>query len=233
MHVRLPPAACSCALQFEMAVAGMDVQMRLAEALDTKEGFKELRELFDRIDKDGDGTVTGKEWGKAVSANMDVMKKYFGGKNKKAIGKAFKRIDADGSGESCHATMAVLVHCTRVTPCSGRWIVKFCAMPSLVPRLMPRLISSPDAPSDARSDARSDAPWPRLLGRWAHVGRVCGGQPEDDRGVSMNRPPAVKLTRLSLLCPRRRIPPLQLSNSPRSAFRVGSIVPITARCVSE
>jgi len=84
--------------EFEMAVAGMDVQMRLAEALDTKEGFKELRELFDRIDKDGDGTVTGKEWGKAVSANMDVMKKYFGGKNKKAIGKAFKRIDADGSG---------------------------------------------------------------------------------------------------------------------------------------
>jgi Ca2+-binding EF-hand superfamily protein len=42
--------------------------------------------------------VTSKEWGSAVSQNKEVMQKYFGGKNVKAIGKAFKRIDADDSG---------------------------------------------------------------------------------------------------------------------------------------
>ena len=33
-----------------------------------------------------------------MSQNKEVMQKYFGGKNVKAIGKAFKKIDADGSG---------------------------------------------------------------------------------------------------------------------------------------
>ena len=36
---------------------------------------------------------------KAVKKNKDVLQKYFGGKDMKAIGKAFKRLDTDGSGD--------------------------------------------------------------------------------------------------------------------------------------
>ena len=85
--------------EFEGAISGMDAALRLATALETADGARELKELFDRLDKDGDGKVTGKEWGSAVSKNKEVMAKYFGGKDLKAIGKAFKRIDADGSGD--------------------------------------------------------------------------------------------------------------------------------------
>ena len=47
----------------------------------------------------GDGTVSSKEWGQAVSKNKELLQKWFGGKDVKAIGKAFKKIDADGSGD--------------------------------------------------------------------------------------------------------------------------------------
>lgn len=85
--------------EFEGAIAGMDSSLRLASALASAEGFAELKGLFTTLDKDGDGRVTGKEWGSAVSKNKGIMGKYFGGKNLKAIGQAFKRIDADGSGD--------------------------------------------------------------------------------------------------------------------------------------
>ena len=85
--------------EFEGAIAGMDASLRLAHAVASEEGAAELKGLFDSLDKDGDGRVTGKEWGSAVKKNADVMKKYFGGKDLKTIGKAFKRIDADGSGD--------------------------------------------------------------------------------------------------------------------------------------
>ena len=85
--------------EFEGAVMGLDAAQCLARAMETQEGAKELKELFDTLDKDGDGKVTGKEWGSAVSKNAEVMSKYFGGKDKKTIGKAFRRIDANGDGE--------------------------------------------------------------------------------------------------------------------------------------
>lgn len=85
--------------EFEAAIAGMDVSVRLATALATQEGAAELKGLFDTLDKDGDGRVTGKEWGSAVSKNKEILQKYFGGKNLKAIGKHFKKLDADGSGD--------------------------------------------------------------------------------------------------------------------------------------
>ena len=85
--------------EFEGAIAGMDASLRLAQALESAEGAKELKALFDTLDKDGDGRVTGKEWGSAVKKNKDVLQKYFGGKDMKAIGKAFKRLDTDGSGD--------------------------------------------------------------------------------------------------------------------------------------
>jgi len=85
--------------EFEGAISGMDTSLRLASALATTEGAAELKALFDGLDKDGDGRVTGKEWGSALNKNKDVMSKYFGGKTMKQIGQAFKRIDADGSGD--------------------------------------------------------------------------------------------------------------------------------------
>lgn len=77
----------------------MDASLRLASALESQQGAMELKALFDTLDKDGDGRVTGKEWGSAVSKNKDILQKYFGGKDMKAIGKAFKRLDVDGSGD--------------------------------------------------------------------------------------------------------------------------------------
>ena len=60
---------------------------------------KELKALFENIDKNGDGRVSSKEWGSAVGKNKAVMQKYFGGKDAKSIGKMFKKLDADGSGD--------------------------------------------------------------------------------------------------------------------------------------
>ena len=34
-----------------------------------------------------------------MTKNKDRLQKFFGGSNVKAIGKAFKRVDADGSGD--------------------------------------------------------------------------------------------------------------------------------------
>ena len=72
---------------------------QLAAAMNTDEGYAELRALFQTLDKDGDGTVTSKEWGAAVSKNKELLGKYFGGATAKEIGMAFKRLDADGSGD--------------------------------------------------------------------------------------------------------------------------------------
>ena len=57
----------------------------------------ELRQLFDTLDVDHDGKVTGQEWGKKVKQNQTLLAKYFGGNTLKEIGSAFKRIDTDGN----------------------------------------------------------------------------------------------------------------------------------------
>ena len=85
--------------EFEGAVSGLDTAMMVARAMQTSEGAAELKGLFETLDKDGDGKVTSKEWGKSVSQNKEMLAKYFGGKDAKTIGKAFKRLDADGSGD--------------------------------------------------------------------------------------------------------------------------------------
>ena len=43
------------------------------------DGVAELRMLFESLDKDSDGTVSGKEWGKKVKENQALLGKYFGG----------------------------------------------------------------------------------------------------------------------------------------------------------
>jgi len=73
----------------------------LVDAMSTEEGYAELHALFATLDKDGDGTVTSKEWGKAVTRNKVLLAKYFGDANSspKEIGQAFRRLDIDGSGD--------------------------------------------------------------------------------------------------------------------------------------
>ena len=83
--------------EFEEGVASMDVASRLTQALAIEEGQQELRGLFEALDKDEDGTVSGKEWGAAVSKNVELMAKYFGGLTVPQVAKAFARLDKDGS----------------------------------------------------------------------------------------------------------------------------------------
>ena len=59
----------------------------------------ELRSLFVSLDSDGDGHVTRKEWGSAISKHAEVASRCFGGATLSEIGAAFSRIDADGSGD--------------------------------------------------------------------------------------------------------------------------------------
>lgn len=59
----------------------------------------ELKVLFDTLDANGDGKVSSKEWGAAISSNKQLAQKYFGGATMAEIGAAFRRIDIDGSGD--------------------------------------------------------------------------------------------------------------------------------------
>ena len=63
--------------------------------------FRELRALFTALDKDGSGTVDKKEWGKGVARNQLALAKYFGGAGVEALGRAFRSLDVDGSGDLC------------------------------------------------------------------------------------------------------------------------------------
>ena len=76
-----------------------DALKSLMDAFSTPEGKEELRALFASLDKTGNGTISGKEWGQGVSKNKAVMGKFFGGMTVAEIGGAFKRLDTDGSGD--------------------------------------------------------------------------------------------------------------------------------------
>ena len=70
---------------------------QLAGALATAEGEAELKQLFQSLDKNGDGKLTSKEWGAGVGKHAAVMQKFFGGRTTAEIGRAFAKIDVDGS----------------------------------------------------------------------------------------------------------------------------------------
>ena len=69
------------------------------DAFDSEEGKAELKKLFMSIDTDGSGSVTSKEWGKAIGQHWKEMGKFFGGLSMGEVGKMFKKLDADGSGD--------------------------------------------------------------------------------------------------------------------------------------
>merc|ERR1711904_185185 len=60
------------------------------------EGIAELKSLFNKLDKDSNGRISSKEWGKAVGQNKEILAKYFGGSSTGEIGQAFSKIDSSG-----------------------------------------------------------------------------------------------------------------------------------------
>jgi Ca2+-binding EF-hand superfamily protein len=69
---------------------------KVVAMLSTEEGTEEMRALWEDLDKDNDGKVSGKEWGSQVYAKQDVMSEYFGGSSLQEIGEGFNRIDTNG-----------------------------------------------------------------------------------------------------------------------------------------
>jgi Ca2+-binding EF-hand superfamily protein len=69
---------------------------KLADMFSTKSGENEMRAFWDKLDKDGDQKISGKEWGSKVFAEQELMSKYFGGTSLKEIGEGFNRIDSNG-----------------------------------------------------------------------------------------------------------------------------------------
>lgn len=83
--------------EFLGAVGGARAVLALGQAMATAEGRRELKGLFDSLDTDADGQVSGHEWGRGLAQHRPLMSKFFGGSSKAEVGAAFKRMDADGS----------------------------------------------------------------------------------------------------------------------------------------
>jgi Ca2+-binding EF-hand superfamily protein len=83
--------------EFVAEIGSYKAVQQMKAALSTKEGKLELRNLWFRLDKNWDGKVSGEEWGSRVWEEKEVMAKFFGGSDMASIGKAFNRIDFDGS----------------------------------------------------------------------------------------------------------------------------------------
>ena len=64
----------------------------LAEAVRSEVGRASLKAFFEKLDKDGNGKVSKKEWGSKVGKEMTLMAKYFGGSTPAEIRKAFGQI---------------------------------------------------------------------------------------------------------------------------------------------
>lgn len=82
--------------EFRSEINSYKVVKAMKEAFAKEESKAELKALWDTLDADGDGKISGKEWGSKVYANKDVMAKFFGGTDMASIGKGFNRIDTDG-----------------------------------------------------------------------------------------------------------------------------------------
>ena len=84
----------------KLVAAGTAAAMKsFVDAFESEEGKAELKKLFMSIDTDGSGSVTSKEWGKAIGQHWKEMGKFFGGLSMGEVGKMFKKLDADGSGD--------------------------------------------------------------------------------------------------------------------------------------
>merc|ERR1712147_498776 len=81
------------------AASGASIgDIQLSATVSSADGVAKLKALFDELDKDGNGGVSGKEWGSSVSKKRDALAKAFGGETLKSIGKLFTVADGDGDG---------------------------------------------------------------------------------------------------------------------------------------
>lgn len=88
--------AVAAATKVAAASLGVTVgDVELSAAMRTEEGVAALKNLFDELDKDGDGNVSSKEWGSSIYKNQDALRKHFGGSTLKSIGKLFPVADGD------------------------------------------------------------------------------------------------------------------------------------------
>eukprot|EP00535_Pseudo-nitzschia_heimii_P001298 CAMPEP_0197179074 /NCGR_PEP_ID=MMETSP1423-20130617/4141_1 /TAXON_ID=476441 /ORGANISM="Pseudo-nitzschia heimii, Strain UNC1101" /LENGTH=400 /DNA_ID=CAMNT_0042628929 /DNA_START=132 /DNA_END=1337 /DNA_ORIENTATION=+ len=87
--------ACAALEELNKLIGGRFAD-KVADMLSTKEGTEEMRSLWDDLDKDGDGRVSGKEWGSMVYAKQGDMSSLIGGSTLQEIGEGFNRIDSNG-----------------------------------------------------------------------------------------------------------------------------------------
>ena len=77
---------------------------QLVAALQSEDGRKELKALFASLDLNDDGKVDSIEWGKGLSKNQALLKKYFGrgtatgARPMKELGAMFKKLDTNQDG---------------------------------------------------------------------------------------------------------------------------------------
>ena len=64
--------------EFCSGAASMGAAIEIADTIKTQKGLDDLRQLFDVLDKDGDGRMTYHELGVAVFTNQTILKRYFG-----------------------------------------------------------------------------------------------------------------------------------------------------------
>jgi Ca2+-binding EF-hand superfamily protein len=70
---------------------------KLTAMMEKKDGAAKMRDLWNKLDNNDDGKITGKEWGSKVYQEQELMSEFFGGSTLSEIGQAFNRIDSNGS----------------------------------------------------------------------------------------------------------------------------------------
>ena len=72
---------------------------RLADAVERDEGRAALKALYESLDADGDGKLTAEEWAHGLTANAEVLAKWFGDETVADDHlEAFAALDEDGNG---------------------------------------------------------------------------------------------------------------------------------------
>lgn len=72
---------------------------RLADAVERDEGRAALKALYESLDADGDGKLTAEEWAHGLTANAEVLAKWFGDATVADDHlEAFAALDEDGNG---------------------------------------------------------------------------------------------------------------------------------------